>query len=62
MPDVGLDLLQQFVAALDGPVAGNKDVNGDEALRAGLAGAEGMELHTASLVGMENLAHGFQVV
>src|SRR5512146_2989952 len=46
--DLLFDALEEIVAALDGPVAGHEDVDGNEAPGAGLPGADRVEIHAAA--------------
>ncbi len=58
LADVAGDAARDLVAAVDGPVAGDLDVQRDELAGAGLAGLEFVELDAGFLVGVQDALCG----
>lgn len=61
MPDFSFDAFDELVALVNAPGAGHEHMHRNEAACAGLAGAEGVKLHFATMLG-QNAFDCFKVL
>src|SRR2546423_13902213 len=57
-PDVALELFEQVVTTLHGPVARDQDVQFDKSSGTGLPRAQGVPLDISGLIGLQGSQHG----